>query len=202
MPLKMTGFLIVFLTLITAGSLPSLDLSTLLRQGPVITIQQDGKGRFQSATARVYVNAPPEYVWNTILDLDNYKKFMPKVVFSRVLRREANHIIARFEIEVPMVNTKYTLRYNPDRERNRIDIKRVEGDLAGSHWHWRLTPMKKGTLVTYTGTTKNFSSLLSRVEDDQQTITVGVNISAVMAATKAVKIKAEADYAAAGGKGG
>jgi len=53
------------------------------------------------------------------------------------------------------------------------------------------------TRIYYGGVTRNFSSMAQRLEDDQQTITVGVNVVGLMAAVKAIKTRAEAVHAAA-----
>ena len=56
-----------------------------------------------------------------------------------------------------------------------------EGDLEGSFCSWRLVSLgPTETLIYYTTASRNFSSLAQSLEDDQQTITVGVNVSAAL----------------------
>jgi hypothetical protein len=45
--------------------------------------------------------------------------------------------------------------------------------------------------IYYSGAVKNFSSVAESFEDDQQTLTIGINVVSLMAATKAVKERAE-----------
>ena len=47
------------------------------------------------------------------------------------------------------------------------------------------------SLIYYTAASRNFSRLAQSLEDKQQTITVGVNVSAALAAVKALKSRAE-----------
>ncbi len=63
---------------------------------------------------------------------------------------------------------------------------------------WKCEPLPDGkTLLSERVQVKNFSSILQSVEDDQQTITVGVNVSSALAATKAIKKRVEQPPAAA-----
>jgi hypothetical protein len=49
----------------------------------------------------------------------------------------------------------------------------------------------KQTLIYFTTASRNFSSLAQSLEDEQQTITVGVNVSAALATVRAMKKKSE-----------
>ena len=63
---------------------------------------------------------------------------------------------------------------------------------ARSRWGWRLEGTADGrTLVYYKVTLRGFSSVVESLEDDQQTMTVGVNVGTVVAATKAIKRESE-----------
>ena len=57
------------------------------------------------------------------------------------------------------------------------------GDLKGSEYDWRIVSLgPEQSRIFYGGVTRNFSSMATRLEDDQQTITVGVNVVGVLAA--------------------
>jgi ribosome-associated toxin RatA of RatAB toxin-antitoxin module len=171
----------------------ALDLARLLAEGPVLTIKQNQTGKFDFASVIMIVNAPIECVWNAIIDINRYCEFMPRVVQSKIIEKngDGSEFKAQFEIHVPLMNQRYTLKYSLDPEKKIIDIVQIAGDLRGSHWHWKLTPHKKGTLVQYSGATKNYSAFLQKFEDDQQTMTVGVNVSSMMTVTRAIKNRAE-----------
>ncbi len=186
-------FCVPAILLLCAFDLHGLDLAGLLAEGPVLTVKQSGEGKFLYASALVQINAPSDLVWNVILDLDHYCEFMPRVVYSKIQTRseDGRETTVKFEISVPLVNQRYTLKYLTDPGKKIIRIAQIAGDLRGSFWEWRLTPNSKGTLVRYIGATKNYSTMLQKFEDEQQTITVGVNVSSVMTVTRMIKKRAE-----------
>lgn len=185
------------LLVLVSLDLHAVDLAGLLAEGPVLTVKQSGEGKFMYASALVQINAPSDFVWNVIMDLDHYCDFMPRVVYSKIQTKseDGREMTVKFEISVPLVNQRYTLKYSADPEKKIIRIAQIAGDLQGSYWQWNLTPNGKGTLVRYIGATRNYSALLQKFEDDQQTVTVGVNVSSVMTVTRTIKKRAEKLYA-------
>jgi ribosome-associated toxin RatA of RatAB toxin-antitoxin module len=169
------------------------DFSSMIRRSPLLYIDRDLEGRFVSASGYVIIDARPEQVRLAVLDIEHYPEYMPNVVRARTVSRSEDgcELIADFELEVPLRNSRYTLRFKVDGTGNNIDVFQVKGDIPGSHFHWRLIPQGDSTLVIYTGTTINYSAILAKLEDRQETITVGVNITAVMTTMLAVKKRAE-----------
>jgi hypothetical protein len=102
-----------------------------------------------------------------------------------------NQFDVSYEIDVPGPNAEYTFRYDIDPATMQMRGKWVKGDIKGSFCEWKVSPHGQDTLVTYTTASRNFSSVAQALEDDQQTITVGVNVSAALAVVKAVKRRAE-----------
>jgi hypothetical protein len=115
------------------------------------------------------------------------------VVRSEVVSRDPTHVLVKFEIEVPGVNTRYTMQHELHPETHTIIATWADGDLKGSAWtfHMEATPDGK-TLLSYSGSSRHFSRILESLEDDQQTISVGVNVSASLTTVKALKRRAEA----------
>ena len=184
--------------------LPALaqDLQELLAKGPVVLMETDAKGRFSQATAIIAIEQPIEKVWAISTDFARFKDVMPKVVKSDVIEVAATESVKKagqrqidltLEIEVPGSNPEYTFRYTIDDAKREMAGQWQSGDLKGSTTRWRLVPAGPSrTLLHYSAATKNFSAMAASLEDDQQTITVGVNVSAALATVKAVKRKAEA----------
>jgi ribosome-associated toxin RatA of RatAB toxin-antitoxin module len=181
------------LALVAPVTAAAADLEELLGRGPLVLIQEKGGG-FDTATGIVRVDADVTHVWNVLTDFASYRDFMPKVLKSEVLERSGTKVRVAFEIEVPGVNTSYEVQYTLNEPRRQIDVAWASGDLEGSRWSWRLepSPSGNGTLVHYACSMKNFSSVVASLDDDQQTMTVGVNVGTVLAATKALKRRAEA----------
>ncbi|NOZ85773.1 MAG: hypothetical protein GXP49_05855 [Deltaproteobacteria bacterium] len=167
-------------------------LSTLLEKGVVVVIETNKNNKFKSATAYIPVDAPAQKVFDTILDFSGYPSFMPTCIKADVLSKTQDQAVVKYELEVPGLNTKYTVQYRIDSEHLAIYAKWKAGDLEGSRWTWRLVPLEKNrTLVEYKGTTKNFSSFAASLEDKRQTLTVGINVTSVVASVRAVKARAE-----------
>jgi ribosome-associated toxin RatA of RatAB toxin-antitoxin module len=167
-------------------------LTPMLQKGPLALVEQTKDGKFQQATAVVLVNAPPDKVWEVVLAQDKFKEYMPKVLESDLTGSNAKGFDIRVVLEVPGPDTDYTIHYARDDEKHVLKGTWKKGDLKDSRWEWRMEPTSEGkTLLFHQLTVKNFSSILSSLEDDQQTITVGVNVASAIAATKAVKSRVE-----------
>jgi ribosome-associated toxin RatA of RatAB toxin-antitoxin module len=181
--------------LLLAASLlgaPITDPNVLLASGPIVSIEQAPSGKFQRCTALARIDAPVEKVWQVVTDYKDYKTFMPKVVDSQVVGQDATYVDVKFEIEVPGVNTKYVMRHYLHPDTHTVEMNWMKGDLKGSRWILHLEPTADGkTLLSYAGASQNFSAILEDLEDSQQTITVGVNVSSALTVVKALKARAE-----------
>lgn len=176
------------LTVTLALLLSQTDLVPLLNRGPLALVEQAKDGKFQAATAIVLVNAPPAKVYETLLDHAKFKDFVPKVLTSDVEKSNAKSFEVRFVIDVPGPDTDYTIRYVRDDEKRTLKGTWAKGDLKDSRWEWRVEPGPEGkTLLFHELKVKNFSSVLTSLEDERQTMTVGVNVGSAIAATTAVK---------------
>jgi len=171
---------------------PATDPTAMLEHGPIVSIEQSAAGKFQRCTALAKVNAPIAKVWQVVLDYAHYKDFVPKVVDSEVVGQDATHVDVRFEIDVPGVNTKYVMRHYLHPETHTVEMNWMKGDLKGSRWVLHLEPTADGkTLLSYSGASQHFSAILEDLEDSQQTITVGVNVSSALTVVKALQARAE-----------
>lgn len=170
--------------------LSQLDMTPALEKGPLVLVEEV-KGKFSSASSMVLVAAPPEEVWALVKAQDQFKTFVPKILQSEMKPQGTNYEV-HFVIDVPGPDTDYAVRYTIDEATKTMSGAWAKGDLKGSRWVWKIEAAPNGkTLLTHSVQLKNFSGIAQSIEDDNQTITVGVNVSAALAATKAVKKKAE-----------
>ena len=173
-----------------------LDLTPQLEKGPLVLVEES-KGKFSTCSSIVLIDAPPEHVWALVKAQDQFKTFVPKVLTSEMKPQGSGDYEVHFVIDVPGPDTDYAIRYTVDDATKTMSGAWAKGDLKGSRWTWKLEAAPGGkTLVTHTLALKNFSGLAQSLEDDNQTITVGVNVSAALAVTKAIKKQAEATKAA------
>jgi polyketide cyclase/dehydrase/lipid transport protein len=179
------------LALLIAAAPPADTLESLLARGPLVSVETDAGGKFDAAVGFLDVDAPLDRVWAVLTDFAAYREFVPRVVGSdaHALPRGAR---VKFEIESPGPNTKYTVQYALDPAAHVAEGRQVSGDLKGSAWRWELFETAPGrTRVRYTSRARNFSSILSALEDDAQTVTAGLNVGAEITMLRALKKRCE-----------
>lgn len=187
---RSAAVVVVLATLLTGPAARADDVGDLLKGGPLVRIEVDAAGKLKQATCIADVDAPIDQVWAVLTDYRAYQFFMPRVTSLEVEQDGADTLLS-LKLDTPLVTTKYTNRQHADAVTHTITIKQERGDLAGSRYQWKLAAIGNRTRVTYAGMIKNFSSLAERFEDEQQTISIGVNVVSLMATVKAVKVRAE-----------
>ncbi|MHB8419428.1 MAG: SRPBCC family protein [Myxococcales bacterium] len=170
------------------------ELKGLLARGPVVLVESTAGGKFEQATAIVAIARPAREVYALASDFAAHKSFMPKLVASTPTPAGPNCLDVRFEIAIPFPgrNERYVFRYDLDPEGLTLNGRWLSGDLKDSFARWRIAPEgERDCLLHFTTATRSFSKILSAIEDAQQTVTVGVNVSSALAVVKAVKQRAE-----------
>jgi len=175
----------------------SLNLHHLLDKGPLITINRDAHDEFESITTYALINAPVQFVWDTVLNIEDYAQHMPRMVKSEVLERNADNteIIAEFELDTAISNTNYKLKYCIDAANRTIAIDHHSGALKGSRWHWEFQAHGEDTIIICTGGSKNLSFFIKAIDDRTQTFTVGINIMSMLANINYIKERSELLFA-------
>lgn len=174
-----------------SGSARADELSSLLAGGPLVRIETLPDGKLKQATCIADVDAPADLVWKVLTDFESYRFFMPRIEKLEVTR-DGNDSIVAYKLDTPVVSTSYTLRYSPDAANRIMQVKQVKGDLGGSRYQWRVVTLADGrTRIYYSGLIKNYSSIAERFEDEQQTLSIGINVVSLMATAKALKVRAE-----------
>lgn len=167
------------------------DLGGFLATGPAVRIETDASGKLKQSTCLADVNANIDTVWKVLTDYEQYRFFMPRIDKLEVTR-EGNDALLTLKLDTPLVATSYTNRATPDAANFILNVKQVKGDLSGSRYQWKLTKLSDSrTRISYSGVVKNFSSVAESLDDDQQTLTIGINVVSLMASVKAVKGRAE-----------
>jgi carbon monoxide dehydrogenase subunit G len=170
------------------------EMSQLLRSGPLVRIEQSKQGDFRRALSIADIDAPEELVWHVLTDFDSYRWFMPRIKRLGVSHDGADTLVA-FTLDTPIVSTAYTNRYTPDRNKKVLYVRTERGDLNGSNFIWRVVKLSdERTRIYYSGVVQNFSAIAERMDDEQQTITIGINVVSLLSAIKAVQVRSESMY--------
>jgi hypothetical protein len=173
------------------------DMLALLAKGPLVLVESNPQGRFESATAIVVIQRSASDVWRVATDFASHKSFMPKLVSSVPRALGPNRVEVKLEIAIPFPgrNERYSFRFDLEPEKLEIHGRWAEGDLKDSFTEWRIVPQGPDrSLLYHTTSTRNFSKIVAAIEDAQQTVTVGVNVSTALAVVKAVKQRVESGH--------
>jgi ribosome-associated toxin RatA of RatAB toxin-antitoxin module len=89
------GFIVLTILGVPFSSIPEADFSSRLAQGEIIYHSVDGsESGAKRGDATGVVAAPPDKVWQVVADFNNYQKFMPRMVRSRLVRfKELERIV-------------------------------------------------------------------------------------------------------------
>jgi ribosome-associated toxin RatA of RatAB toxin-antitoxin module len=174
------------------GALPAAadPLTEQLKEGPLVRVEVDKEGRFKRSTVLMDVAAPVDAVWATLADFKSYPTYMPRCEEVEI-KKKGGYTFVEMELDTPLVSTSYTSRYQMLPKEKKVHVRVVDGDIEDSEFHWALAPSPVGTRITYSGVVRNFSSVAERLDDEQQSITIGINVVSVLQAAKALKREAE-----------
>lgn len=108
-----------------------------------------GKHHYRKG-AYIVINAPKDKIFSIIADFDNYKKTMPRVMQSKIVKKEKNKVIASFHFDV-LTGLDFTFDYKL-KPSSKIEWGLIEGPFRKSEGTWILKKAKdgKGTMVIHT----------------------------------------------------
>lgn len=167
------------------------SLSRLLKGGPVARVDNRSNGKFGGITSIVDIDAPPELVWKILTDFSKYDEFMPRVeeVEEKCTPNRARCTL-QVKIDTPIISTAYVSENTLNKAKWEVKAKIVSGDVKNSTFAWKLRPLANGrTRVTYSGSIRNFSGIIRSMDDEQQTITIGVNMASFISTLNALKAR-------------
>ena len=174
-----------------AASARADDLTELLKGGPVVRLEYSDKGKVKRVTAVADVYAPRQHTWDVLNAQEKYKEYMPRIKRVSVRPEGPDSKLVSYVLDTPFVDTSYTLRWKEEPGFKMV-CTQVSGDLRGSSYAWRMEELgPEHTRVFFEGITAGYSSIAQRFEDDQQTITVGINVVTQLVTVKSIKQRAE-----------
>lgn len=105
-----------------------------------------------------FVRGTPQQVWKILTDYDQMHMFVPDMVSSKVLSRDAGGVVVAQEGRVRFFffsKTVHLVLRVTELPFSRIDIALMSGDMKQYASHWELFPMTQdgvtGTRISYTG---------------------------------------------------
>lgn len=102
--------------------------------------------------AQVTIPASPQRIWVVLTDYDHLADFIPSLKSSRVLKREADHLLLyqQGKIWFPMYRRKpqviFRVKEHPLRM---VRFEAIQGEFLVNKGTWSLKPMEGGTMIRY-----------------------------------------------------
>lgn len=188
----MRRLLAAILVIVTAAPARADDLSVMLEKGPMARVDVDKAGRFDAVVSVVDVDVPAARLWAVLLDYQNYRFFMPRVSDVGVVVDDKGTTHVKWDIDTPLVRTQYDNAMTVDDAKMFLVARTVSGDMSGSRYDWKVIPLgDKRCRLIHTAWPRNMASIVDTLDDKQQTLTIGVAVSSVMATVRALKARAE-----------
>lgn len=168
------------------------DLTDMLKKGPMARVDVDRAGKFDAVVSVVDVDTPAARLWGILLDYKNYRFFMPRVQDVGVEVDDSGTTLVKWNIDTPLVRTKYSNAMTVDATNMVLKASTVTGDMQSSRYEWRVVPLGENRCrMIHTAWPRNMASIVDTLDDKQQTLTIGVAVSSVMATVRALKLRAE-----------
>jgi hypothetical protein len=186
-------FVVVFVV-VAAIAIPARadDLTRLLEKGAMARVDVDRAGKFDAVVAVVDVDVPASRLWGVLLDYENYRFFMPRVASVTTSPGPPGTTLVKWSIDTPLVATRYTNASTVDVERMLMKARTVEGDMVGSHYDWLVIPLGDHKCrMFHSAWPRNMNGIVDTLDDEQQSLSIGVAVSSVMATIRALKARAE-----------
>lgn len=100
-----------------------------------------------AAKSKIFVEAPPQDVFEVITDYESYLEFIPEINSVKMLEEGKDHAVVDFLFNAGKT-INYVLRFTP-KPYESLSWTLVRGDMKSNEGSWTLKPQKNGTEVTY-----------------------------------------------------
>ncbi len=181
--------ILTILSILCISEAGAQSLADLLKDGPIAQVHYDKNGKFKEAVGIIFIKGTPDQVWDAMTDYEHFIEFMPQVVDFKATKKGEDLVETYQEIDVPGFNYKYTLLNKLDKANYKISVTPVEGPAKGS-WSYKIVPFNNGSLLYYYCFSR-LPKIITKFEDEQQTMTIGVNAATSVAVVQAFKKRVE-----------
>lgn len=122
-----------------------------LKSGKNIIREFNESGSKVSETQLIFfIKAPPEKIWNILMDIEKYPEFMPvKKYYYKV--KTNDYDVVHVEPEAPsMFNVSYDLKRTFDKKNWKMYFEKVAGKIKSINGYWKFEPVdSRYTKVIY-----------------------------------------------------
>lgn len=119
------------------------SLYALTQRGEVALIETTPDGRCKQVVIFALMEAPPEKVWDVVMGVEAYPKFLKTIVSVDVTSRAKGITAFDWELDVPFFNLKGS-RLQRGRRPHLVQVRGHRGNLRGTRERWELYPVDGG----------------------------------------------------------
>ena len=101
----------------------------------------------KTVQAKLMINAPPQLVWQTLINYSDIKKILPGYERSTVLKANGNSKILDIGMKVAafLPTYHYQVQTQEDQTTYNLSLKRISGDFKALNAHYKLVAQNNGT---------------------------------------------------------
>ena len=187
----------------TAIERPGIDMASvtkLMKKGELLIIEEKSDGSLDLVTSGIIINAPPEKVYEVILDYGKYPEYMPSTEEVTVLKEEGNIKHVQYRIKFKFSVLKYEVTYVLDMEHfpnkgTKWDLlESKDGKIKSTYGSWQLFPIEGGRTAAFYSVysdIKNISWIIRKIFEAEPSMEISVNASSCVMVLKSLKNRVE-----------
>jgi ribosome-associated toxin RatA of RatAB toxin-antitoxin module len=118
-------------------------IAKVLARGELALVESNPDGSAAQIVFFSAMNAAPEKVYDVVIDVESYPKFMRSVVKNKIIRRQGEMFAYEWELDLPVFNLK-GVRAMRGKRPELIEAKGVSGNFKESKERWELYPLDGG----------------------------------------------------------
>jgi ribosome-associated toxin RatA of RatAB toxin-antitoxin module len=118
-------------------------VARLAERGELALIENAADGSARQVVLFAVLPAAPERVFDLLMDVESYPKFVRTVVATKITRREGPQLAYDWALDLPFFDLKGA-RVQRGLRPGLIEVRGERGDLVGSKERWELYPLAGG----------------------------------------------------------
>ncbi len=155
-------------------------MAKLCSRGEVALVEAHEDGSARQVVLFQVFNAPPEMVWDTVMNVERYPEMLKTIISTKIIRRGKNQFAFTWEMDLPFFNLSGTRMQRGKRPRL-VEVRGVSGHLKGTSERWELFPLEGGkkTLAAFYRAldVETGGLLLKTMVDLEPSMELGANLS-------------------------
>ncbi|OGH98351.1 MAG: hypothetical protein A2104_10125 [Candidatus Melainabacteria bacterium GWF2_32_7] len=144
---------LLFINITLKAEAVTYDEFIKLKKGEVLSksLSKELKGNLKGAEAKIFIQAPPEKVWQVVNDQESLPKYVSRFKKIKIIENKPNsqkvQVAIKFCPILPMFN--YTILFDTSEKYKRVKFNKIEGAFKKLYGAYELEPYQNGTILHY-----------------------------------------------------